>query len=275
MTDKTPINTNVPISVHPDILTQQENIPEMTGDAAKGTVGPKAIQAGREALGAIYRTLSAIDTAERALNAAAEPGKRRQHSDGRSEFLGDLRMNSTGQLQRFSSRDEEFRAAVQQAFERVALTVDRRDKELRDYLTALDTKIEAAITDPRAKMPDALALAGETRAHVKSLKQSERRSFVSEAIAQGDLATVSAVLNAPPFLSGLDDKALGELRIAAAQRFAPLETAQRAQVATIAERVRHAGQTMSGKHLEVMRRRKTPAATAQEAVAAINPKKGA
>lgn len=274
MTDKTPINTNVPISIHPDVLTQQEKLAEISGPKAKGTIGPKALQAGKEALGTLYRTLSAIDTAEKALNAAAAPGKRRQHPDGRSDYLGDLRLNATGRVQRFADRDEEFRAAVQQAFERVALTTDRREKELGDYLTALDTKIEGALTDPRARMPDALALAGETRAHVKALQDGERFGFVHAAISQGDLATVSAVINAPPFLSGLKPEEVAQLRIAAAQKFAPLETAQRQAVATIAERVRGAAQAMSAKYGEVMRRRKSPTALATEAVANINKKEG-
>lgn len=275
MTDKTPINTNVPISLHPDVLLAQEKLEEISGPNAKGTVGPKALQAGREAMSTIYKTLSAIDTAEKALNAAAEPGKRKQHPDGRSDYLGDLRIGQDGRLRRFASRDEEFREAVSVAFERVALVTDRRERELGDYLTALDTKIEAAITDPRARLPDALALAGEVRAHVKGLKDGERFGFVHAAIRDGDLATVSAVINAPPFLSGLQPEEVAQLRIAAAQKFAPLETAQRQAVATVAERVRNAAQAMSAKFGEVQRRRKSPEALAQEAVRDINPRKGA
>ena len=71
------------------------------------------------------------------------------------------------------------------------------------------------------------------RAHVKSLPAKERFGFVQSAISSGDLATVSAVVNAQPFLSGLKPEELGQVRIIAAQTFAAEAVAQRKAVGAL------------------------------------------
>ncbi len=50
-----------------------------------------------------------------------------------------------------------------------------------------------------------LSLASEIRAHVKSLPQDKRNALLTSKLSSKDDMTLSAVLGAPAFLSGLDD----------------------------------------------------------------------
>lgn len=49
-----------------------------------------------------------------------------------------------------------------------------------------------------------VALAGEIRAHVKSMDHSDRQKFMREAFNSGDVRTLQAILSGPSFLSGFD-----------------------------------------------------------------------
>ncbi len=49
-----------------------------------------------------------------------------------------------------------------------------------------------------------VALAGEIRAHVKHMDQTERQRFMREAFSRKDVRTLQAVLSGPSFLSGMD-----------------------------------------------------------------------
>lgn len=55
-----------------------------------------------------------------------------------------------------------------------------------------------------------------------------------------DMTTISAVLSAPAYLSGLDEKQQGLLRVVAAEAVAPDKVQQRAEAADAAQRVEHA-----------------------------------
>src|SRR5690606_30504636 len=47
----------------------------------------------------------------------------------------------------------------------------------------------------------------EIRAHVKALTAEERMKFISAALREGDTKTLTAVLGAPAYLSGLGSEA--------------------------------------------------------------------
>ena len=106
-------------------------------------------------------------------------------------------------------------------------------------------KLTAQIAHHDASIAKALAvpvepnLAGQIRSHFaangKALQQ------VHKLIAEGDAVTMAAVLNAPSYLSGLDDKQQGVLRLEAAKRFAPDAVQAREESAAALGRVETAG----------------------------------
>ena len=122
---------------------------------------------------------------------------------------------------------EEFIAAAEKAYARVAPTIDRRLAELNGYRDTLANRVSVALDHAARKTPEGLALAAEVRSHVKAVKKpDERMKFVAQAIDQGDLPTVAAVIHAQPFLSGLDPATHETLRARAAAKFAPVDSAQ-------------------------------------------------
>jgi hypothetical protein len=85
--------------------------------------------------------------------------------------------------------------------------------------------------------PKPLAIAQEVRAHVKSLGEAKRVGFVKQAIDAGDLATVCAVINAQPFLSGISDADRQVLKGLAYEKFAPIPFTQMLATQAIKEKL--------------------------------------
>jgi hypothetical protein len=83
-------------------------------------------------------------------------------------------------------------------FARVAKAMDGTRANLEKGIAHLEQELTQPVTS-RAAAP----IAAEIRAHVKSLPTSKLHSFIQNAIDTDDHDTVTAVLGAPPYLSGL------------------------------------------------------------------------
>jgi len=257
------IRADVPISIHPDALSPHAEALERK---------PGTLATAQAALGDAYRWLGAVNDAERALTALAAseaPAKRRQQPSGRSEYLGDLRLTSAG-LRQFSGHEEELAEAAGIHMERVTKKIDAARASLTETADTLDKAVAFALTDDD---PATKALAGEVRAHVKSLPAKERFGFLQNAIKAGDLATVSAVVNAQPFLSGMKPEEHGSARLLAAQTFAAEAVAQRQAVGKLRDAVDLAGAEVLKRFAAVQRGKDTPRAKANRELAKL--KKGA
>ncbi|WP_153159804.1 hypothetical protein [Zoogloea sp. 1C4] len=82
----------------------------------------------------------------------------------------------------------------------------RLAKKFDNVRTTLDKQIahfEQELSQPLESRA-AVTIAGEVRRFVKDMPVEERHKFVRQAIDDGDHITVSAVLGAPPYLSGFD-----------------------------------------------------------------------
>ena len=86
--------------------------------------------------------------------------------------------------------------------ERATRAFDYADTALKNNIAALDK----ALTEP-VQARAAHTISVEIRAHVKGLKAEGKSamSFVTDAINRGDHDSVSAVLGAPAYLSGIDE----------------------------------------------------------------------
>lgn len=62
--------------------------------------------------------------------------------------------------------------------------------------------LEAELTAPLAAKAGE-SIARDIRAHVKAMTTQERHEFIQEALDTGDAETISSILAAPPYLSGL------------------------------------------------------------------------
>lgn len=250
------VRIDVPASAHPGILSPLAEALEVDG-----TVGKRAIEAGREALATVYRTYAAIEDAEKALQAAAPAALIRQAPNGQSEFLGDIRMVG-GTPRRFHGHEDELAAASEQALKRATLTIDRRYAELISYRDKLQLAVAEAIDDKTRKTAEGLSIAASIRDHVKGLGD-KKLQFVFDAVRNNDKRTVSAVLAAPPYLSGLKDKQHETVREMAARQWAPVDHAQHGAVEKILEYIRNAGNALTARIAKAQQLANTPKAKAQ------------
>lgn len=264
--ESTPVRSDVPLNMHPDALLGFNATLEQPN-----TLGVSVVSAGREALRLCYDLFGRMNDAERDLQAAAEPAVRRQHPadrGGRTEITGNVRMVN-GKPTRIVNT-EDFVAAAEQAFARTSPAVDRRMTELQGYRDALAKRVETALDAPARRTPEGLALASEVRSHIKALKRPDQRAkFVMDAVEAGDLPTVSAVLHAPPFLSGLDAGMHAVIRTRAAARFAPVDSAQLDATDVTIEHVAAASSAIVKRYGGVLALRNMPVVQAEKSVKAL------
>jgi hypothetical protein len=143
--------------------------------------------------------------------------------------------------------------AAEKAFNRTASTVDSRLNSLKKHRDTLATRVEAALVEPSHATPAGAALAGEIRTHLKSLDTIKRADVLGKAVAAGDRNVVAAALNAPLFLSGLDEKQADELRNRARQKFAERDDAQLRAVEATIERVTSASTNFVGRYAKALK----------------------
>lgn len=111
---------------------------------------------------------------------------------------------------------------------------DAANAHLQSQIKSVQTELNQAVTTGTHT-----ALAGEIRAHAKSHKSPMQ--FVSELIASGDAQSVSAVLGAPPYLSGLTEQMRAALTTQWNAKRNPSLTAKLALLEAASERLDRAG----------------------------------
>lgn len=135
-------------------------------------------------------------------------------------------------------------SAAQPFAEHAVQSAGRAMTTLRSQIAHLDGEIATAL-----KPPVEPNLAGQVRAHWA--QSGKALQGVKAAIDDGDMTTMSAVLSAPAYLSGLTDENQAVLRLVAAAAVAPDMVARRGEAADALERVEratdHFMQTIAGR----------------------------
>mgnify|MGYP006275346115 CR=1 FL=1 len=252
------VRADLPPETHPDALANLARPLDQ-----EGTIGRAAYHEARDALGTAYSTLAAIADAERALHEhaqATEPARRRQHPDGRSTYLGNLRMQD-GRVRQFVNNETEFAAAADATLQRATQALDRRGESLGRHKAALEERVAAAL-----KPKQAAHVQQEIRAYVRSLPDDQRLDFLGKAASAGDRDTIGAVLEAPTYLSGLSAESSETIRAKAAQALAGTDYAQAQAVQSALDAVNRAGGRLVTKVGELEKYRNGTAARVGKAV---------
>jgi len=95
----------------------------------------------------------------------------------------------------------EVQGLADKVFARAAREFDSVNSALGRSISALEQELSAPVVAKAG-----LGIAAEIRAHVKGMETSERMAFIQSAIRRGDESTVSSVLGAPSYLSGIEDE---------------------------------------------------------------------
>jgi hypothetical protein len=231
----TPPSTKAPLDYYPPIV---RDLHAAVLDV-QGTPGARALAAGVEALEPIYGTYVKIAEANEQMLAQAQSRRR-----------GPGKKVTTRGGPRFSYGYEgELWKTAAPAVDKAIQAADRRLEELGTYRAAQEKKVAEALSFPGGKGPEALMVASKILDHVKGLPKSQRTTFLYDAVEADDVRTISAVLGAPGYLSGVDEKALAAVRTRAAERWAPIPFGQVQAMGKIAARI-EAAKTSLKRRLE-------------------------
>lgn len=165
----TDINTKISPALHPDNVKGLDGYDESTASYLSSTV---------TAFTNAYEGIAAVLEAKSVVNA--------NHA-----WTPERRIIELGQL-----ADKKL-ASISKSF-------DTTRANLLKQITHIEGELSAPV---QAK--SGTAVAAEIRAHVKALSFTERTTFIQQAIKEGDEISLTALLGAPSYLSGLDAKSQG------------------------------------------------------------------
>jgi hypothetical protein len=217
--------TDIPRSVHPDILSPLAYILDKPG-----TVGRSVYNAGRIALAEMRKACTAMRDAE----------------DG---------------FRRHNGLPEELLAAADRFFNRTARTVNLRMGEMKALASILAGEMAGGLNDPPGAATDGIgiAIAQTVRTRLRSLSESECPAFIARAIDADD-RTVAAAPAAPPLLSGMGSGTLRKVSDQAARRWASVKHQQAPAIEKAIEHVMTASNHLAlhyAKVLDLAKRQRT------------------
>jgi 1,2-phenylacetyl-CoA epoxidase PaaB subunit len=168
------------------------------------------------------------------------------------------------------AKKEEVRIALATAFNRETARIEKAASANSVAQSGLEQAIQNRLRNPRANETSQAHIADAVRAHVKSLDVlSERANFFHDAITTGDLETVTSLLAAPAFVSGLDKATMARMRDLAEKKFAPDEHADRETLRAVGAHMVNASNLFLGRTNEMMPKRNLAVAENARALKAL------
>jgi hypothetical protein len=162
------LNNRVSLSLHPLCVTKLDGYSDTTKVYAAG-----AERVLHEAYSGVSSVFAAMDAAKR-----------------------DLTLNEAGRILKVDDY-------AQRVFTKVAKQFDTERSNLEKGIAQIEAELSAPV-NAKASHP----LASEVRAYVLAMPDNKRAMFVRNAILKGDDTTATAVLGAPAYLSGIDEKVM-------------------------------------------------------------------
>jgi hypothetical protein len=160
------LDVRVSLSLHPKTVTKIDGFSEQTAVYVAGTE-----RVLHEAYSGVQSVFAAMDAAKR-----------------------DLTLNEAGRILKVGDY-------AQRVFAKVAKQFDTERRNLEKGIAQIEQELSAPVLAKASHH-----LASEVRAYVREMDQIQRAQFIRKAILAGDDVTATAVLGAPAYLSGIDEK---------------------------------------------------------------------
>lgn len=240
------IRTDVPITLNPASLGNLQ-----ATLAQENTLGSDVFAAATAALQTAHTAYAALNDVEKAL---IKTNPVRQQIGGRTQLV---------------ANPDDYADAASAAWARTAPALDKQMDRMRKIETGLAAKVAEAIELPSRKTPEGLSIASEVRAFVKSLPEGERMNFARNAILADDKTTVTALIHAPAYLSGLSNGAYDLIREQASQRFGGKDYEQLNATRAAMQHVANAGSVLLDRFGPVMQRKDSPQKVARNLIKAL------
>jgi hypothetical protein len=243
MKEEEKFRTDVPPSIHVKMLEPLRKRLDV-----QGTPGREALVAAENALGSLYAGYLTLNDAIAAVKAARKSSQ----------------PTPPGQLPgKYVAPDLQRSAKI--AFDNAAPKIDQAVNTLRKAREKIQKRIDEATADPEARSSVGIALAGQIREYVRTLK-GNRVPFLFDRIKRGDRQTYNAVVNAPPYLSGMNEDEEKMVRELAANSWARDDVEQDKAAARAEELVLKGSQMFVDKYSGVISGEESAEAQAQRAL---------
>jgi hypothetical protein len=239
------VNVRLPMGIHPAML---DALGPALVDGESAGLTADAYSSARHALKNMYEALGQIDAAVAAtLITRPIPGQQ-------------INSGSKQKLERVvdPTRAAELASAADAAAQRSSAIVQRGVDKIDQTLAKFNDWIEAKTVHPKANVASVVQEASEIRAYVKALDPKTRTHWVEQRIEAGEQSVAFAVINASPWISGLEPEQQQVLRDLAEQKFAPVEYRRRAALSTVKTSLQSATFAFANAFLKL---RPTPAQT--------------
>jgi hypothetical protein len=162
-----PVNTRISPSLHPDNVTSLDGYEELQGFGLAQTVN--AFKTAYEALDAMWSAKDAVSK--------------------NTSWTEDRRIVELSKL-------------GERKWDTIAKAFDDSRANLLKQIESYENELTAPVVSKAAS-----SVSAEIRKHVKDMSLSERVAFVQQAMQDGDTVTLSALLGAPSYLSGMTNDA--------------------------------------------------------------------
>jgi hypothetical protein len=239
------IDTSVSPSVLPEIVDGFRDAFTLGANADGSPAVHDAFTRARSTMEAVFTKSSALSEAERTLKTAtaqqADPTQERRLRASAARVLG------------------ECRKAVEDTLGSISAHRTKAADEITQALGIPAARLQ--VTDSQR--------ASDVRATLRTMSKADRLSALRNAIQDGDVEAVGAVLSASPLASGLSRGELDGLRGDAERKFAPGAAALRDNLDRLREVIARAGDVTEKRFGPLVGRGNTPAARAEAALSAL------
>lgn len=144
--------------------------------------------------------------------------------------------------------------AAEASFGKAAKLVDAQRAAMLKQKAHLENEVGIKLRAPSSDQK----FADPARSYIRGLQPSDRVPFMMRIINSGDIATVSAVLEGPAYLSGLDDEQRALVKSTASVRFAKDEATQLKAVEATIKKVEAAAAVFLKKYADLVEASKDP-----------------
>jgi len=193
-----PLNSKIGLGSHPAQL-------DAHGDAFMQAGGPgiRWYGAARSAMASMYSELTAMQNA---------------HDATMIDVKGPLGLSRVPD----PARAPELHASMSASLERVVGRLEKHRGDMDRASDDLDKEISRALEDPDKASNKYVARISGLWEYIRAMPNpSDRTTFLNNAVKDGDLTVIAAVLGDSPYLSGLNATQQAVLRKAAEEKFAP------------------------------------------------------
>lgn len=159
--------------------------------------------------------------------------------------------DGVGKMITVRGREHEYTNDLMNAYKGVLGRVHEKITQMENVAVELTKQIEDVVKQPSVMPAKNIALASEIRAHMKSLKsadQYDQTVLMQDMIEKGYKEGVLAILDAPPFLSGMTAEEQQEFKQIAQASWAPEATNQLSMTRRLIGIVRHATEELNARY---------------------------